>query len=86
MIQYQKTNLCANFEPPVTSLQNDVIFQKYGCDITLMTSLNFVKYFGGHQPAYQIWCSHDVRHWSLIGGIFAPRVKCVGQIPLVTLG
>ena len=38
MIQYQKTNLCIKFEPSVPTSQNDVIFQKYSSDVTVMTS------------------------------------------------
>ena len=33
MIQYQKGNLYAKFEPPMTSLINNVIFGKYCSDV-----------------------------------------------------
>ena len=38
MIQYQKSNLCTKFEPHGTSSPKDIIFQKYGRDVTMITS------------------------------------------------
>ena len=40
-----KTNLCTKFKPHVTSLKNDIIFQKYGCHVTIMTSSNQNHFF-----------------------------------------
>ena len=67
----KKTNLCTKLEPPMTSLQNDFIFRKYGHGVTIMTSsthVPFSKYFGEHQPtSYQIWYFYDFWFKSLIG-------------------
>ena len=44
------------------SSKNDVMFQNYSRDVTMMMSstynilLNFVE----HQPACQFWCFHDI--------------------------
>ena len=45
MIQYQKTNLCTKFVQLIRSLKNDVIFRKYGSDVTMMTASTQNQFF-----------------------------------------
>ena len=42
MIQYQKTNLCTKFKPPITLYKMMSFLQNtaYGSDVTMMTSLS----------------------------------------------
>ena len=37
MMQFQKTNLSAKFEPPMAALKNDILFPKHASDVTVMT-------------------------------------------------
>ena len=70
MIEYQNTNLCTKFEPPMTSLENIRLPLKMtsffenmavACsDNVINSKAIFLKKFGEHQTAPEIWCSNDV--------------------------
>ena len=61
MIQNYTNNLCTEFEPRVTSSQNNVFYENMAVVSDIINSKPiFPNNFGKQQPACQIWCSRDL--------------------------